>query len=377
MVSMLCSFGSRAIRLSVLIPSAVMLAFGTIPTVGIRRRRLRDLANPKALPSVLFTRRVRMRSQATAIFAALITAGCGQTSSAEPFAKAPFAGIDRAMLPTTPMTASKDILMPGGHTACGKSLKFVSDFNNSVVDVYTRTILCHVIFHLSNPNGIAVDSRGALYVAQRGSSNVAIVKPPYDAISGTLDDFDEDPGGVAICKGFIAVTNLQTNEGNAGSVSIYVGKAKQPTYVLQDPNALAEYSPACDHSGNLYTTYLSGSYAGGVNEWKSARGEPIELSAIVVGFPGGLRYAHGALWVGDQQTPTITVWQAPFSQMSESIYLSGSDDPVDFALDRGTRQIMVADAALNEGIIFNLKGVERATLPGNGGGLAVGIAYWP
>jgi hypothetical protein len=262
------------------------------------------------------------------------------------------------------------------HRACGKSLSFLSDYNNGLIDVYRGTILCKVIYGLSNPNGLAVDRSGDLFVAQKGTSTIAVLDPPYDSVTSTLSDPGEDPAGIALCNGYAAVTNIETNGGQAGSVSIYVGSSTQPTYVLQDANAAAEYSAACDGDGNLFTSYLTPSGGGAVNEWAGGKGTPIELGSISTGFPGGLQFERNALWVGDQRTPRVSVWPKPFTEATKTIILQGSDDPVDFVIDDRRRQIIVSDAALNEGILFTFKGAEAGTLSGNGGGLAVGIAHF-
>jgi sugar lactone lactonase YvrE len=268
---------------------------------------------------------------------------------------------------------------PGGPLAptkgakCSGPLRFLSDYNNGLVDVYRGTILCRVVYGFANPNGIAIDARGALYVTEKGNSTIAIVKPPYAEVTSTLSDSGQDPAGIAFCSGYIAVTNLETNQGGAGSVSIYLNGATSPSYILQDANVVGEYAPACDSGGNLYTSYRNAAGSGSVNEWTWGTGNPIELTAISTGFPGGLHYQKGNLWVGDQQTPTISVWPAPFDHSTKNIYLQGSDDPVDFIVDGSSHDLFVADALLNEGIIFTQQGQETATLPGNGGGLAVGI----
>ena len=270
-------------------------------------------------------------------------------------------------------------ITPGGPLAptkgakCSGPLRFVSDYNNGLVDVYRRTILCRVVYGFANPNGIAIDAKGALYVTEKGNSTIAIVKPPYAGVTSTLSDSGQDPAGIAFCSGYIAVTNLETNQGGAGSVSIYLNGATSPSYILQDANAVGEYAPACDSGGNLYTSYRNATGSGSVNEWIRGTGNPIELTAISTGFPGGLRYQKGNLWVGDQQTPTVSVWPPPFDHSTKSVYLQGSDDPVDFIVDSSSHGVIVADALLNEDYLHS-QGQETATLPGNGGGLAVGIA---
>lgn len=267
------------------------------------------------------------------------------------------------------------LAVPSKGAKCSGPLSFISDYTNGLVDVYSRTILCQVIYGFSNPNGIGIDARGDLYVTEGGRADIAILKPPYKTVDGTLSDPGQDPAGIAFCSGYIAVTNLETSQGGAGSVSIYTNGALQPSYTLVDSAAVREYAPACDANGNLYTSYLNAAGAGSVNEWLGATGNPVELTSISTGFPGGLRYQGGQLWVGDQRTPTITLWKPPFAQSLRTIYLQGSDDPVDFVVLSSARRITVADALLNEGIVFTLKGQERETLPGNGGGLAVGVAY--
>jgi hypothetical protein len=261
------------------------------------------------------------------------------------------------------------------HRSCRSPVSFLSDYNNGLVDIFWGTVLCQIVYGFSNPNGVTVDAQGNLYVTQNGTSNIVMLKPPYKSVSKTLQDPGEDPASVALCKGYIAVANLGGSSSGA-SISIYSGSSTEPTSILDDPNAIGEYSATCDGDGNLYTGYLTQSGTGAVNEWLGGSGYPIELANISTGFPGGIQYHRGALWVGDQRTPTITVWLPPFTVASKTIYLQGSDDPVDFVIDGSSPEIVVADAALNDGLLFNRKGHELGSLSGNGGGLAVGIAHF-
>lgn len=260
------------------------------------------------------------------------------------------------------------------HRSCRSPISFLSDYNNGLIDIFRGTVLCQIVYGFGNPNGVTVDSTGNLYVTQNDTSNIVILKPPYKSIAKTLQDPGEDPASIALCKGYIAVANLGGTSG--ASISIYAGSATEPTSILNDPQAVGEYAATCDDNGNLYTAYLTQSGTGAVNEWLGGSGYPIELANISTGFPGGIQYYRGALWVGDQRTPQITVWLPPFTIASRTIYLQGSDDPVDFVVDGSAPQIVVADAALNDGLLFNRKGHELGSLSGNGGGLAVGIAHF-
>ncbi len=162
--------------------------------------------------------------------------------------------------------------------ACGSSLMFISDFTENEVYIYSAGKMCGSITGLSNPQGLTVDAKGDLYVANTGASNVLEYAPPYTGSPiKTIADPNFYPTDVALCKGYIAVTNIESTSGGAGNVAIVRnGKVSH----LKDSSALEEYFDGCDPSGNLFTDGRNSSGATIVNEWALGKGKVIEFPKL-------------------------------------------------------------------------------------------------
>src|SRR5579885_1067596 len=241
-------------------------------------------------------------------------------------------------------------VLPAFHgKGCGTTnLAFISDFNNSVVNIYANGTMCAQITGLLNPQGLKVDNMGNLWIADTGNSRAVEFKPPYNGSPAvTLNYTGYYPTDIALCKGYEAITNIFATNGSAGNVEIYKGTSTNPTSTLTDSNTTSERFDSCDPAGNLFTDYTTSSGTGGTNEWLLGKGTPKELTAFATSFPGGVRYEGGSLWVDDQTNHDILMGKAPYTKVSKTIVLSGASDPVSFSVSSKDTQIMTADAGLN------------------------------
>ena len=272
--------------------------------------------------------------------------------------------------------SSVRVTTPVHPVACGAALEFISDFQNNVVNIYSGKTLCHQITGLVNPQGLTIDSKKNLWVANTGASNVLEYKAPYTgAAIKTLNDAGYYPTDIALCKGYEAVTNIFATNGSAGNVEIYKGTSTNPTSTLTDSNTTSERFDSCDPAGNLFTDYTTSSGTGGTNEWLLGKGKPKELTAFATSFPGGVRYEGGSLWVDDQTNHDILMGKAPYTKVSKTITLSGASDPVSFSVSAKDTQILTADAGLNAGEFYTLTGKNTGSLAGNSGGVPIGAEY--
>src|SRR5581483_8297846 len=88
------------------------------------------------------------------------------------------------------------------------TLMFVSDPGSNVVVIFSGNTQCGQITNLSGPTGLAYNqSLGRLYVTNLPSSTIGIYKAPYQIPVKTLSDPGHAPYGIAICKGYVAVSN--------------------------------------------------------------------------------------------------------------------------------------------------------------------------
>ena len=259
--------------------------------------------------------------------------------------------------------------------ACGTKLLFMSDTFNSKIYIYSGTSLCATITSLVTPLGMDVDSTGNLWVANYQGNDVLEYKPPYTSPAKLINDAGNLPTGVAVCKGYIAITNQETLSGTAGDVQILRnGKLTE----LHDPNVFKEFFPVCDPNGDLFT---DGQDSGGhtvVNEWKLGAGKAIELPAVAraTAFPGGLDWEGTSLFVDDQGLLKVTEWKAPFATPSGTIHLKNAGDPGTIKVDASDKLIATGDADFDEGIVYSMTGTPIYKLaPGQSGGLVGGVTW--
>lgn len=291
--------------------------------------------------------------------ASLLLAGCSGSSSRIPAAGLmQSTALHRQLLiaarPGIPMSQA-DTSLQSEHPPCGTSIMFVSEVNNNFVAMFSGGVRCGSIKNVQGPQGITTDAQGNLWVVQSSAGTVTEYKPPYTGKPArTLHDQTQEPVGVAICKGYIAVTNITSN-----TVEIYAGAANRPTSKLSDPNAQSEYFAACDPSGNLFTTYSHG-LSGGVNEFVGGQGSAVELSTL--GFPGGIAYRGTHLFVLDQDAETIAKFASPYTQPAKTITLSGASDPVTFGISPSGTQFLTADASLKDGELYSATGNNTGNL---------------
>src|SRR5579885_1333222 len=271
-------------------------------------------------------------------------------------------------------------VLPAFHgKGCGTTnLAFISDFNNSVVNIYANGTMCAQITGLLNPQGLKVDNMGNLWIADTGNSRAVEFKPPYNGSPAvTLNDTGYYPTDIALCKGYEAITNIFATNGSAGNVEIYKGSDTNPTSTLTDSNTTSERFDTCDASGNLFTTYVTNNGTGGTNEWVGGKGNPKELSALGTNFPGGIRTDNGGkLYVDDQTNRTIAISAPPYTSISKTVTLSGAGDPVSFAVSVPEATILTADASNNAGEYYNFRGNNTGSLAGNSSGLPIGAAFF-
>ena len=252
-------------------------------------------------------------------------------------------------------------------------LEFVSDLATGEVYVYNNgtTGACLVISHIPQARGMDVNSVGTLYVASATSHRIFVFKPPYTTVSQIISDGIKMPGDVALCKGYIAATNLTTR---TVTIFSYAGAILR---TLSAPVGVKEAFATCDPAGNLYT---DGTSAAGTSvvEFKNGIGAPNLLNVIAtsVTSPGGLEWEQGALWIDDPTSKSVSSWPPPFTLATKIINLSGALKPVKFEIDPTDSRILSADAGLDKGIFYDMTGTPVGFLnPFIAGGSLVGANY--
>lgn len=239
--------------------------------------------------------------------------------------------------------------------ATGGNQIIVSDFNNSAIDVYGAGGKRNAtITSVLNPQGLATDPSGTLYVANTGASDILLFPKPYKNVGATLADPKYYPVDVAVdANGNVAATNIIAVSGSAGNVVFYAKGATTPCATVSDAKWANVYFAAFDKTGNLYVdgrdvngSTLIGVIAGGCKATSIAT-----LSTVnAIGFPGGIAVlASGNIAIDDQTAGNISTYAPPsggsLGSPVATTTLAGARDVVTFKMKAFDRNIWASDAA--------------------------------
>ncbi|HEY6485151.1 MAG TPA: hypothetical protein VIX83_02065 [Candidatus Cybelea sp.] len=186
-------------------------------------------------------------------------------------------------------------------TACPKSVLYVSSAQNGTVEIYDRTNLksdpCGSVTGLQAPQGLFVDSKGNLWVADSATRRVYVFAPGSPGAIKTLNDPDGQPAAIAVDEksNTAYVTEHVNNMDATNLVQVYANGSTIPTAALRDPSARNGGFAAVDDRGNLYVTFMTQSNTAQVDEWLGGRGAPKNLGLKLVSAGAIVTTKNGTL----------------------------------------------------------------------------------
>jgi hypothetical protein len=236
----------------------------------------------------------------------------------------------------------------------GRESIIVSDASNDVVDIFDAAgKQTAQLTGFSQPQGLALDREGNLYVADTSNSRIQVYAAGFNGAPTTINDPGEAPVGVAIDKNDnIAVTNIITTTDGAGSVSFF-NKGGTLLTTLSSANFAKVLFDAFDRNGNLYIDgvnasgdFVAGEIVGGV----SGKAITVLTTGNTVGYPGGIAISSmGKIALDDQKNVAIYTYNAPvkgsLGTPIATTPLTGAGDPISIAFTRRDKGIWVADPA--------------------------------
>jgi len=231
---------------------------------------------------------------------------------------------------------------------------FVSDVVDNVVNIYnTSGKQLAQLTGFSEPQGLATDAKGNLYVADTLNSRIQIYAPPYTKKPKTLSDPGQYPCGVSVLNNgeFVAVTNIISTSYGAGSVTIY--KKNKAGKAISSSSFAKVYFAGFDANGDLY---IDGSNSSGdvvVGEIAKATTTGKKIVTLttrnLIEFPGGIEVTiKGKIAIDDQEAASVYTYNAPkkgsLGSPVNTTALTGSGDPVTFAFTSTNKDLWTADA---------------------------------
>jgi hypothetical protein len=234
----------------------------------------------------------------------------------------------------------------------------VSDASNYDVYAYTtKGKLVATITGLSQPQGLASDTAGSIYIANTSASNILVYKNDYKTLLATYNDANQYPAGVGYddTTGVVGVTNIISTAGGAGSVSFYAkGKTSKPCVTVSNANFARVYFGGFDKAGDFFVDgeNSSGAVVVGVvtGQCKAKAITPLTTSNAI-SFPGGVEVTPtDEVAIDDQLGPAVYTYKNSIKKTLgkpvSTTPLTGASDPVTFAFTKTATDLWTADAGL-------------------------------
>lgn len=209
------------------------------------------------------------------------------TACAAPPAPAPYAG-DGGSMPAT----------------SGARLLYVSDLDNSVVDVYSVPTLklLQRLKGFFEPQGECTNAAGDIWIVDTGYQQIFEYAPGAAKPMAILNDYLGYPASCAVnpVNGDLAVTNLFANSGPS-DVLIYANASGTPQSYRDNQQYVDDFA-AYDNQGNLY---VSGATSKGVYllSHMLAGGKTLstmKIAGATIHHAGVVLWNNGTLILGDQ-----------------------------------------------------------------------------
>jgi len=268
---------------------------------------------------------------------------------------------------------------------------FVSDARNNVVNIYnTSGKQLAQLTGFSQPQGLATDIKGNLYVADTNNSQILVFAPPYKKAPKKLADPGFFPAGVAVVTigrtTYVGVSNICSAPAcQQGGFIVYKnGKSKG---AFQSSLINRVYFCGFDAKGNFF---VSGQDSGGLPTFGEVAGATRGKTAYKtvttgnsISFPGGVQVTlKGKIAIGDQNAASIFTYNPPkggtFGTPIHTTALTGSGDAVTYAFTSTDRDLWIADVvnANTAEYKYPAGGSSVTTIPVSGGS-PIGVAIVP
>lgn len=235
------------------------------------------------------------------------------------------------------------------------SMVAISDFGNNDINIYDEagTIQATLTGDPLNPQGMATDRLGNLYVANTGAGNILVYAPPFTNPPTVWSDAGQFPADVDQRNngGFGAATNIFAMNGGPGSVSLFRNGIQVAT--VTDPALSEAFFCAFDKAGNLYFDGFntSGQVIVAVIAHANTGGRTVQYLTTnnTLLFPGGIQVNNdGLISIDDQSGFAIYSYNPPVGGSLGSPVSTtpvGSGDPVTFTFKIHNHNLYTTNAS--------------------------------
>jgi hypothetical protein len=271
-------------------------------------------------------------------------------------------------------------------------ITYFSDFVNGVINIYAGPLMgqkkCGQIAGLNSglvaPQGMFVKMPGhKLYVADRGGNILEFDRGTSRPSNTYTDPTPAFPADVTVASdGTVIASNAYTGDGAPGSISTWKFGPNGGQFVGNFPmtNDFEGLFVTVQKNGTVYYDDIdAGSGSGAL--WSlscpaGACGAQTSVAVSTTGISAGLGSdADDDLLANDQVNITADTFELPNPAPATFPLIGG---PVGMAINKLDHHWFIADAANNQAVEYLYPGGALVgTVPGNTGGLPIGVAVDP
>lgn len=246
-----------------------------------------------------------------------------------------------------------------------KKLLYVSDEGQGYVEIFkvpSYSMVGEITNGINEPEGIATDKKGNLYVSNLGANTVTVYKPGKTSPSLTLSE-TSGPDDVAVgSNGYVYAGDVE------GGIDVYPPGATSPkTRLTSSDLAYVVYAVGVDRSNNVYGAGF-GAAGAAVVEYANASGSGTNLgltglenpSGVIVDDNNGPRRRPHVI-VSDVGLNEILVYRPGQRSPARTITALGADRS---ALNKTENEIFVPEGSNDEvGVYDYPSGTLVTTIP--------------
>ena len=231
---------------------------------------------------------------------------------------------------------------------------YIADTNNNAIKEWnaaTQTVLTLVSSGLNEPSGVAVDSSGNVYIADTGNGAIKEWNATTQTISTLVSTGVKDPCGVAVD------TSGNVYIADAGNGAIKEWNATTQTVLTLVSSGLSKPSGvAVGGAGNVY---IADTGNNAIKEWNATTKTVSTLVSLGLNYPYGVAVdGSGNVTIADSDNNAVKEWSAATKTVS-TLVSSGLNEPYGVAVD-GAGNVYIADEGNN-----TIEEWPRAFVPGN------------
>ena len=245
--------------------------------------------------------------------------------------------------PWTPLVTS-GLSNPEGVAVDPAGNVYIADTYNNAVEEWSvagNTVTTLVASDLSNPEGVAVDTAGNVYIADTDNDAIEKWSPTNNNLTTLVDSGNWDlsqPQGVAVDgSGNVYIANTYEDEIDEWSA------ASSNVTALVSSGLNEPAGVAVDFAGNIY---IGDTYDYALKEWNAAGGNLTTLTSSGLSLPQGVAVdVAGNVYVADTYGYAIRKWTAAYYSLN-SLVSAGLNQPSGVAVD-GSGNLYIADTDNN------------------------------